>query len=222
MRLYWTDQENPECTHVFYLQFHNCYLLFECKPLLKQCRLLWYLSIWKLSKSVILNFWVIASFWWKSYVPHITILHKPENTKWHHNWHIRLYCTDTANSQFSFQSDVVFVNYVWCIIYYISCCIHVGNYVGIYQANISKVDSEVLYVSNAQYCIVLLHRPLCCIFFMSINRQFCDYFAKQMNLTRKILYTNVMYLTASTNVKISKIFGEKNWQIRLRITKWTF
>ena len=74
--LHW--QENPMCTYnIFYLQFHNCYLLFEYKPLLKQCRILCHLRLWKLFKSVILNFWIIAGFWRKLYVPRTTILYKP-------------------------------------------------------------------------------------------------------------------------------------------------
>ncbi len=69
-------QENPMCTYdVFHLQFHKCYLLSEYKLWLKQCRILCHLRIWKLSKSTILIFWAIASFWRKSYV-------------------VRLYCTN--------------------------------------------------------------------------------------------------------------------------------
>ncbi len=76
--LHW--QENPMCTYnIFHLQFQKCYLLFEYKPLLKQCRILCHLRLWQLSKSVILNFWAIAGFWRKSYVVHTTSLHKQEN-----------------------------------------------------------------------------------------------------------------------------------------------
>ena len=65
----------------FHLQFHNCYLHFEYKPLLKQCTILCHLRLWILCKSTILNFWVIAGFWRKLYVPHTTLLHKLENAK---------------------------------------------------------------------------------------------------------------------------------------------
>ncbi len=54
--LHW--QENLICTYnIFHLQFHNCYLLFECKYLLKQCTILCQLRLSKLSKSAIFNFW---------------------------------------------------------------------------------------------------------------------------------------------------------------------
>ncbi len=49
------------------------------------------------------------------------------------------------------------------------------------------------------------------IFYVDIiNQQFSDYITKQKEFARNILYTNIMYLQASTDVKTS-IFGEK-WQ----------
>ena len=93
--LHW--QENPMCTYnIFHLQFHKSYLLSEYKPLLKHCRKLCHLRLWKLSKSTILIFWAIAGFG-KTDVVHTTILHKQENAKCRHKWRIRLYCTDTTN-----------------------------------------------------------------------------------------------------------------------------
>ena len=76
--LHW--HENPMCAYnIFHLQFHKCYLLFEYKLLFKQCNILCQLRQRKLiSKSAVLNFWLIAGFWRKSYVSHTTILHKPE------------------------------------------------------------------------------------------------------------------------------------------------
>ncbi len=52
--------------------------------------------LWKLSKSGILIFLAIEGFWNKLFVLHTTILHKPENTKCCHKWHIQIYCTDMA------------------------------------------------------------------------------------------------------------------------------
>ena len=67
-----------QCVHktFFNLQFHNCYLLSEYKLLLKQCRILCHLRLWKRSKSAILNFWAIAGF---------------EESRM---WYIWLYCTN--------------------------------------------------------------------------------------------------------------------------------
>ncbi len=56
-----------------------------------------------------------------------------------------------------------------------------------------------------------------------INSQFVDYFLKQMNLQEIFLHTYIMYLKASTDVKISTFWWKvTNWGMRLWIMKWTF
>ncbi len=76
-----TGKYNVYICDIFHLQFNKCYLLSEYKPLLKQCRIICHLRLWKLSKSAIFIFWAIAGFWRKSYVVHTTILHKLGNVK---------------------------------------------------------------------------------------------------------------------------------------------
>ncbi len=60
------------------------------------------------------------------------------------------------------------------------------------------------------------------IFYVDIiNRQFSDYFTKQMNLQEKNCTQTLCTINRSTNVKIST-FLEKSGGMRLWITKWTF
>ncbi len=54
-----------------------------------------------------------------------------------------------------------------------------------------------------------------------IKRQFGRLFRETNEFARNILLTNIMYLKASADVKIST-FLEKNGGMRLWITKWTF
>ncbi len=54
-----------------------------------------------------------------------------------------------------------------------------------------------------------------------INKQFGRLFRQTNEFGRNILHTNIMYLKASTDVKIST-FLAKNGGMRLWITKWTF
>ena len=91
--LHW--QENPMCTFCIF-NFISVIYFLSMNLLLKQCRILCHLRLQKLSKSDILNFWVIAAFWRKSYVVHTTVFTNQKNTKCRHNRRIRLYCTDTV------------------------------------------------------------------------------------------------------------------------------
>ena len=55
-----------------------------------------------------------------------------------------------------------------------------------------------------------------------INRQFGDYFTKQMN-SRNILDMNIMYKKASTDVKSHPTFFREKWGDEVVvIMKWTF
>ena len=71
------------------------------------------------------------------------------------------------------------------------------------------------------YCIMLMHRPLCRNFWCrhAVNTN-STIILKNKWICKNFFNTNIMYLKASTGIKISPLLKKNG--IRLLITKWVF